>query len=54
MAKVVEQQVIIKFSKLAKDSQKDAELVSADLIAQLEQIAEELAPDLVVEVVTKK
>lgn len=53
MAKVVEQQVIIKFSKLAKDSSKDTKLISEDLISQLGQIAEELAPELVVEVITK-
>lgn len=53
MAKVVEQQLIIKFSKLSKDSSKDVQLVSEEIISQLEQIAEELVPDLVVEVVSK-
>jgi len=53
MAKIQEQSVVITFSKLAKDSAKDQKLVSDELITQLCQIAEELAPDLVVEVKTK-
>ena len=53
MAKIQEQTVTITFSKLVKDSSKGEQLVSEELINQLCQIAEELAPDLVVEVKTK-
>lgn len=51
MAKVIEQMLVIKFSKLAKDNAKDTDLINNELVAQLTTIAEELAPDLVVEVI---
>jgi len=53
MAKIVEDVVIIKFSKIVKDHDKDsAEIASAEIQAALEQVAQELAGEgIVVEAV---
>lgn len=53
MAKIVEDVVIIKFSKIAKDGAADgASIADADVLKALEQVAQELVGDsIVVEVV---
>jgi hypothetical protein len=43
MAKIHEEIVVIKFSKLVKDSDAPAKIASEDLIASLGAVAEELA-----------
>lgn len=52
MAKIIEQIIVVKFSTIVKDTDNKAkDVVDEDLIAQLEQIVQELAPDAVVEVI---
>lgn len=53
MAKVVEEVVIVKFSKLVKDGSTDTEgIVSVDIRSALEQVAQELVGEhIIVEVV---
>lgn len=54
MAKIVEDVLIVKFSKIVKDSDTDnGGLVSADVQAALEQVAQELVGDSVVVEVLK-
>lgn len=48
MAKIVEEVVAIKLSKLIKNSEEDASIVSSDLITALEQVAQELVDNSVV------
>lgn len=49
MAKVYTEQLVIKLSKLVKDSKKDLESnLTEELIAAVEQVAQELAPNGVV------
>lgn len=47
MAKIVEEVVVIKLSKLVKDngSNKDSTLATDDLVVALEQVAQELVGD---------
>jgi hypothetical protein len=53
MAKIVEDVVIIKFSKIVKDNDTEvSDIANSDIQAALEQVAQELAGDsVVVEVV---
>jgi len=53
MAKIVEDVVVIKFSKIVKDSESEnSGIVSDEILAALEQVAQELVGDTaVVEVV---
>lgn len=53
MAKIVEDAVLIKFSKIVKDSEKDhSHIATQDVQQALEQVAQELVGDgIVVEVV---
>jgi hypothetical protein len=53
MAKIVEDIVIIKFSKIVKDSESGTEIVNSDIQSALEQVAQELAGDAVVVEVEK-
>jgi hypothetical protein len=48
MAKIVEDVIVIKFSKIVKDTEEGSSLVSADVQAALEQVAQELVGDAVV------
>ena len=48
MAKILEDVVIIKFSKIVKDSEEGFSIASPDIQAALEQVAQELAGDSVV------
>jgi hypothetical protein len=43
MAKIHEEIVVIKLSKLVKDSDAGGEIATADVIAALQSVAEELA-----------
>ena len=43
MAKIHEEIVVIKLSKLIRDSDTDAEIVNSDIISALQGVAEELA-----------
>jgi hypothetical protein len=53
MAKIVEDVVVIRFSKIVKDSDSEVSgIASADVQAALEQVAQELAGDnVIVEIV---
>jgi hypothetical protein len=54
MAKIVEDIVVLKFSKIIKDSDVDpTSAVSNDTIAALEQVAQELVGDSVIVEVTR-
>ena len=53
MAKIVEDIVIIKFSKIVKDSDSGVEIVNNDIQSALEQVAQELVGDAVVVEVEK-
>lgn len=48
MAKIIEDVLVIKFSKIVKDSEEGSSIASADIQAALEQVAQELAGDTVV------
>lgn len=51
MAKVLEESVIIKFSKLVKNSQGDDRIVTEEIVGALEQVAQELCgPEIIAEV----
>ena len=51
MAQVIEENIVIKVSKLVRHSVGSVELVSMDSIVALEQVAQELlGPDVIVEV----
>lgn len=51
MAKIVEDVVVIKFSKIVKESDTSADVVTTDIQAALEQVAQELVGEnIVVEV----
>jgi hypothetical protein len=53
MAKIIEQMVIIKLSKLVKDNDKSAELIDADTVQSLEEVVQSLiSTGTVVEVIT--
>jgi hypothetical protein len=43
MAKIHEEIVVIKLSKLVKDTDSGTEIASADIVAALQSVAEELA-----------
>lgn len=43
MAKIYEEVVVIKLSKLVKDTESGSEIATADIIAALQSVAEELA-----------
>lgn len=43
MAKIQEQAVVIKFSKLIKDGDDEKEVIDSDVISSLEAVAQELA-----------
>ena len=52
MAKIVEDVIVIKFSKIVKDSEEGSSIASSDVQTALEQVAQELVGDsVVVEVV---
>jgi hypothetical protein len=49
MAKIIEDVIVIKFSKIVRSSDSDAaDIVSAEIQQALEQVAQELAGDAVV------
>lgn len=49
MAKIVEEVVVVKFSKLVKDSEADkTELANSEVLTALEQVAQELAGEGIV------
>jgi hypothetical protein len=48
MAKIVEDIVIIKFSRIVKDSESGVEIVNDDIQSALEQVAQELVGNAVV------
>jgi hypothetical protein len=53
MAKIVEDVIVIKFSKIVKDSEEGTSVASPDIEAALEQVAQELVGDSVVVEVVK-
>ena len=53
MAKIVEDVLVIKFSKIVKDSESGSTIAGDDIQLALEQVAQELAGDAVVVEVVK-
>jgi hypothetical protein len=53
MAKIVEEVLIVKFSKIVKDSEESGDLVSPDITSALEQVAQELVGDAMLVEVTR-
>jgi hypothetical protein len=53
MAKIVEDVIVIKFSKIVKDSEEGTSVAGSDIQAALEQVAQELVGDAVVVEVVK-
>ena len=53
MAKIVEDVIIIKFSKIVKDSEEGSSVATSDVQVALEQVAQELVGDAVVVEVVK-
>lgn len=53
MAKIVEDVLVIKFSKIVKDSEEGTSIAGPDVQAALEQVAQELIGDSVVVEVVK-
>ena len=53
MAKIVEDVLVIKFSKIVKDSEEGGSIAGPDVQAALEQVAQELIGDSVVVEVVK-
>lgn len=53
MAKIIEDVLIIKFSKIVKDSESEVSVAGPDIQAALEQVAQELVGDTVVVEVEK-
>jgi len=52
MAKIIEDIVIVRFSKLVKSDEKDKEIITSDIQQALEQVSQELVGDgVVVEVI---
>ena len=43
MAKIIEEIVVIKLSKLVRDTDAGTEIATADIVAALQSVAEELA-----------
>jgi hypothetical protein len=54
MAKIIEDVVIIKFSKLVKDSESNTGLAGAEIEQALEQVAQELVGESVIVEVVKQ
>lgn len=48
MAKIVEDVIVIKFSKIVKDTEEGSSIAGSDVQAALEQVAQELVGDAVV------
>ncbi len=48
MAKIVEDMVVIKFSKIVKDNAEHSDLVTAEIQSALEQVAQELVGETVI------
>jgi hypothetical protein len=53
MARIVEDVIVIKFSKIVKDSEEGSSVATSDVQAALEQVAQELVGDAVVVEVVK-
>ena len=53
MAKIVEDVIVIKFSKIVKDSEEGTSVAGPDIETALEQVAQELVGDAVVVEVVK-
>ena len=53
MAKIIEDVLVIKFSKIVKDSEEGSSVATSDVQAALEQVAQELVGDAVVVEVVK-
>lgn len=54
MAKIIEDVVVISFSRIAKNDDDNTEVVSSDILPTLEQVAQELVGSSIVVEVTKK
>ena len=54
MAKVIEELVVVRFSKIVKDTEKNKTLVSAELMQTLEQVVQEIAGEAILVEVIKE
>jgi len=54
MARIIEDVIVIKFSKLTKDSDKNVKIVTNETLQAIEQVTQELVGDgVIVEVVAE-
>lgn len=53
MAKIIEDVIVVKFSKIVKDSEQKPDIVSDDIVSTIEQVVQELVGDGVVVEVEK-
>lgn len=54
MAKIIEELVVVRFSKIVKDTEKNKTLVSAELMQTLEQVVQEIAGEAILVEVIKE
>lgn len=54
MAKVLEETVVIKFSKLVKSSDKSEQIVTDEIVTALEQVAQELCGNDIIAEITQE
>ena len=54
MAKIIEELVVVRFSKIVKDTEKNKSLVSAELMQTLEQVVQEIAGEAILVEVIKE
>lgn len=48
MAKIIEQHVVLRFSKIAKDSNNSSNVVAPEVLQSLEQVIQEIVGDNVI------
>jgi hypothetical protein len=54
MAKIIEEIAIVRFSKIVKDSEKNQNIVNAELLQTIEQVVQEIAGESVLVEVIKE
>lgn len=48
MAKIIERRLLVRFSKIAKDTDGSAEIIDPELLLNLEQVIQEIVGDSVI------
>lgn len=54
MAKIIEEIAIVRFSKIVKDSEKNKNIINAELLQTIEQVVQEIAGESVLVEVIKE